>query len=289
MNAPEFLIVGCGDIGRRVGRSLLVQGARVGAWVRSEASRTEAQSLGLDAACVDLDSAPIEPFKAKPVDGVFWFAPPPISGRTDDRLRRWLPRLTSRRIVYISTTAVYGDCQGRWIDESAALNPTTDRGRRRLDAEQVVAECARSTPLETLILRVPGIYGPGRLPVERLRAGHPVIAEHECPPTNRIHADDLAAVAIAAMQRGKAGGIYNVGDGSPTTMTDYFCRSARLLNLPEPPRVSLAEARRVFTPAMLSFIDESKRLLTDRVRRDLDWQPRYPDLESGLPACLTSQ
>lgn len=279
---PQILIIGCGDIGLRVGALLLADGQAVRGQVRSPDSAAALARAGIEAIRRDLDG----PAEDDRTEQVFWFAPPPASGAHDPRLRGWLAANQPRRIVYISTSGVYGDCEGRWIDEREPLKPQTDRGRRRLDAEHALAEHAAAHGTETVILRVPGIYGPGRLPIARLQAGHAVIDERESPPTNRIHADDLARVAVAAMRRGVSGTAYNVGDGSPTTMTDYFCRCAALLGLPEPRRVSLAEANRTFTPAMLSFLEESKRLVTDRMRRDLGVTPRYPDLATGLPSCL---
>lgn len=278
------LIVGCGDIGLRVARQLLERGIAVHGQVRSTASAQALNQAGVTPVIADLDVPAT--IAVADYELVFWFAPPPPSGDADPRLRAWLAKNAPKRIVYISTSGVYGDCGNRWIDESEPLKPQTPRGRRRVDAEAALADHAERRGTEVVILRVPGIYGPGRMPVERLRARLPVIAEDESPTTNRIHAEDLAAAAIAAAEHGQAGAAYNVSDGSPTTMTDYFCRCAALLGLPEPRRVSMDEARRTFTPAMLSFLEESKRLLTSRMRDELGFRPRYPDLASGLPSCI---
>ncbi|MDB5967839.1 MAG: Nucleoside-diphosphate-sugar epimerase [Hydrocarboniphaga sp.] len=278
------LIVGCGDIGLRVARQLLERGIAVHGQVRSTASAQALNEAGVTPVIADLDAPATR--AAENYELVFWFAPPPLAGDTDPRLRAWLAKNSPKRIVYISTSGVYGDCGNRWIDESEPLKPQTSRGRRRVDAEAALADHAERRGTEVAILRVPGIYGPGRLPIERLRQGLPVINEDESPTTNRIHSDDLARSAIAAAERGEPGAAYNVSDGSPTTMTDYFCRCAALLGLPEPRRVSMAEARRTFTPAMLSFLEESKRLLVSRMRDELAVRPRYPDLASGLPSCL---
>lgn len=280
----DALIVGCGDIGQRVTAGLREQGFSPLCLVRSSASATALQAQGFATQVIDLDhDAP-----AFDAARVFWFAPPPLQGREDPRLRRWLAQLAprARRIVYISTSGVYGDCAGRWIDEDATLKPQTDRGHRRLDAEQALHAHAARTLNAVMVLRVPGIYGPGRLPVERLKKNLPIVHEHEAPWSNRIHADDLATAALAAMDRGAAGCAYNVSDGQPTTMSDYFIRCAHLLGLPEPPRVSLEEARVQLTPAMLSFLDESKRLVNRRLIEELDVALRYPDLAAGLPSCL---
>lgn len=275
------LIVGCGDIGRRVARLLIAQGRTVRAIVRRPEGLSGLTALGVAAECCDLDvAAPA----AAPT--VFWFAPPPPDGRVDTRLRRFLSgRPAVTRIVYISTSGVYGDCQGQWIDESAPLQPRTDRGRRRLDAEQALFAAAALQGLEAVVLRVPGIYGPGRLPEQRLRLGQPVVLAQESPYSNRIHAEDLARVAVAAAARGQPGAAYNVSDGHPTTMTDYFLRCARWLDLPEPPQVSLAVALREFTPAMRSFLTESRRLQNYRMIRQLGIVLQFPTLELGLPSC----
>lgn len=277
------LIVGCGDLGVRLARRLLAEGRRPQAVVRSAESAAALRAQGIAAHALDLDGDSMLPSAAQ----LWWFAPPPPQGRDDPRLRRWLARAgdSTRRVVYVSTSGVYGDCQGRWIDEDEPLKPQTDRGHRRLDAERALRDHAARHGTEIVILRVPGIYGPGRLPRERLQRGLPVVHESECPWTNRIHIEDLAAVALGAMQRGRPGAAYNVSDGHPSTMTDYFTRCAQLLDLPMPPRVSLQDARAQFTPAMLSFLEESKRLVNRRMLDDLGIVLRYPDLESGLAAC----
>jgi len=281
------LIVGCGDIGLRVARHLLMRGIAVHGQVRRTATAQALDQAGVTPVIADLD-APAS-LAAAAYELVFWFAPPPATGDTDPRIRAWLTKNSPKRIVYISTSGVYGDCGNRWIDETEPLKPQTPRGRRRVDAEAALADHGERRGTETVILRVPGIYGPGRLPIERLRQGLPVIADDESPTTNRIHADDLARVAIAAAECGRPGEAYNVSDGTPTTMSDYFRRCAALLGLPEPRCVGMAEARRTFTPAMLSFLEESKRLLNSKMRDELGVTPRYPDLASGLPSCLPAR
>lgn len=275
-----MLIAGCGDIGLRAAALLRAAGREVTGLVRSDQSAQALRDAGIAARIVDLDREPA-PLDA---DCVLYLAPPPSQGSTDPRLRAFLAGLRARRLVYVSTSGVYGDCQGRWIDEDEPLKPQTDRARRRADAEAAL----RAWDGAAVILRVPGIYGPGRLPLERLRAGLPVIRPEESPFSNRIHADDLARALLHAATRGEPGAAYNVSDGKPTTMADYFTRCARALNLPDPPQVSLEEARRVFTPGMWSFVEESKRLLTARLR-SLGFVPRYPDLDAGLAATMAAR
>lgn len=284
------LIIGCGDIGMRVANSLAPRA--VAGVVHSDAGVARLQAIGIEALQLDLDSALGR--KQLPVRGrqVYYFAPPPARGRLDTRVAGicalWRGADLPDRVVYISTSAVYGDCAGAWIDETAALRPGTDRGYRRLDAELRWQEWSRETGVPVVVLRVPGIYACERLPVERLRAGLPVLAEADAPYTNRIHADDLAQVCIAAMQRGRRGAAYNVSDGHPTTMTDYFNRVADCLGLPRPPVVDRAGAERTLSPSMLSFLGESKRLDTRLMREQLDVVLRYPDLAAGLAGCCSA-
>ncbi len=282
-------IVGCGDIGQRLARLLIERAIAVTGFVRSEASAAVLQAQGIAPVRFDLDAAAegaARGFDEAP-GWLFWFAPPPDRGTADPRIRGFLDRLKlpPTRLVYLSTSGVYGDCQGRWIDETAPLNPRSDRGRRRLDAEAAVRDYAAAEAVDALILRVPGIYGPGRLPEARLREGRPILRAKDAPYTNRIHADDLAEAARIVAERGAPGAAYNVSDGQPTSMTDYFLQCAALLGLPPAPQVDLAEARRSFTPMLMSFLEESKRLRNDRLRA-LGWRPRYGSLAEGLPSCL---
>lgn len=210
--------------------------------------------------------------------------PPPALGREDNRTRALIPHLQDiERLVYISTSGVYGDCAGEWVDESQPPKPITPRAQRRLDAEQQLQAWAQRAGAHLVILRVPGIYGPGRLPIQRLQAGKPVLDPAQSPWSNRIHADDLAGVLELALERGE--GIYNVADGQPEKMSDYFLRCAKHLGLDAPPLISWAQAEKEFTPALMSFYRESRRLSIDKLRAELGFIPQYPNLEAGLPAC----
>jgi nucleoside-diphosphate-sugar epimerase len=205
-------------------------------------------------------------------------------------LRVFLNRITDRalprKLIYISTSGVYGDCQGAWVAEDVAPKPGTDRARRRLAAEILIHDWEQAYGIPTAILRVGGIYGPGRLPAERLRLGAPVLRERECGYTNRIHADDLAAVCVAAAERGQ--GVYNVSDGHPSTMTDYFNRVADHYGLPRPPQINLAEAKTRLSAEMMSYLNESRRLDNSKMLRELHVRLRYPSLSEGLAGILTN-
>lgn len=282
LSPPRALIAGCGDIGLRVARRLREAGGEVTAILRDPQKRGALEGLGAQVRIEDLD----RPQDAGDWPWLFWFAPPPGDGETDTRLRGWLSaqRGSIGRVVYVSTSGVYGDCDGRWIDEREPLKPQSARARRRADAEAALAQWAATAGAATVVLRVPGIYGPGRWPLQRLRSGTPVLRAEESPYSNRVHAEDLASAAVLAAVRGVGGHAYNIADGSPTTMADYFTRCARHFGLPEPEAVGLEEARRRFTPAMWSFMEESKRLRIDRAREELGFVPRYADLAAGLAA-----
>jgi len=282
-----MLIVGCGYLGTRIARHYLQHGEPVNAIVRSAASAGRLHQLGIAASVSDLDQ-PVPLPVATQGEAVFYLAPPPETGVADPRIRNFLASCAAhgvpRRIVYISTTGVYGDCRGAWIDETAPVQPQTDRARRRLDAETALRGWSAQT--STLVLRVAGIYGPGRLPLERLRRGMVVVREEEAPFTNRIHVDDLVQVCVMALQRGRAGEIYHASDGNPSTMTDYFFRVADLIGVPRPRTVTLDEAAGQLSAAMLSYLRESRRLSNRKMREDLGIRLRYPSLATGLPACL---
>lgn len=279
------LIIGCGDIGERLAGRLPDAAEPLGL-VRSEAGVARLRAAGIGTIQADLD-APLPDDRVPVAEAeVYYFAPPPNSGEQDTRVRSlcsWLeePARRPQRLVYISTSAVYGDCEGGWIDETAALRPGTTRGKRRLDAERQWLGWSKRTGVPVVILRVPGIYAHDRLPVRRLREGLPVLDESESPYTNRIHADDLAAVCLAAMRNGEPGEAYNVADGQPTSMTDYFFRVADALGLPRPPVVNRDAADKVLSASMMSFLQESKRL-DNRRMLGLGVELEYPNLAAGL-------
>ena len=283
-----MLIVGCGDVGRRLATAAQDRGESVRCIVHSRESAGRLRAKGLHAVAVDLDAA--TPVLAGDWDQqqIFYLAPPPSGGNDDPRMRRFLatlPTTGEHRIVYISTTGVYGDCQGAWVDEQRPPNPQVDRARRRYDAEQQLRAWHDAGHGEIVILRVAGIYGPGKLPLERLRKQVPMIGADEAPWTNRIHIDDLVSVCEAAMARGRDTEAYNVSDGAPGNMRDYFDRVAELYALPRAPLVTLAEARASLSPGMLSYLGESRRLDNRKMLADLGIRLRYPNLEEGLPAC----
>ena len=279
------VIVGCGDVGRRIISCL--GDLPVTGLVRSEGSAREITALGGTSQVADLDSETTLPDLGLGGADVFYLAPPNPQGARDLRMTHFLSacdQARPRRIVYLSTSGVYGDCGGAWVDELRKPNPQTRRAQRRWDAEQHVQRWCNRNQVHHVILRVGGIYARNRLPEARIREGLTVICPADAPYSNRIHALDLARLCVAAARRGSNATVYNAADGHPTTMTDFFYRVADFLRLPRPQCVPLADAEGRVSPAMLSYLRESRRLDITRMNRDLRITLRYPDLDAGLSA-----
>jgi nucleoside-diphosphate-sugar epimerase len=185
---------------------------------------------------------------------------------------------------YLSTTGVYGDRDGGWVDEASALQPSGERGRRRVKAEQGWLELRRDRGVPVQIFRLAAIYGPGRSPFEALRAGTARRIDKPGQVFSRIHVDDLARVLLASMQRPRAGAIYNVCDDDPAAPEAVVAYAAALLGMPAPPLVPLAEAG--LSTMALSFYDDNKRVRNGLIKRELGVALRYPDYRAGLAAIL---
>src|SRR5574337_355607 len=285
---PSLLIVGCGDIGLRVSR--LLRGRwRVLALSPSPERFGQLRAAGAVPLFGDLDHPPTLGRLAGLADDVLHLAPPPADGDTDPRtlnlLRALARRGRVRRLVYASTTGVYGDCAGARIDETRAPRPATARARRRADAEARARWYGRLTGAGDSILRIPGIYAfdrPGGDPRERLRRGTPVLdAEHDVY-TNHIHADDLARACVAALQRAAPQRVYHASDDSDLRMGEYFDLVADRCGLPRPPRLDETQARVQLSPLQLSFMRESRRLDNRRLKHELRLRLRYPTVAQAL-------
>ena len=289
---PTLLIVGCGDVGLRVLR-LLHKRWRVLALTSSPDRTTELRVAGALPLAGNLDQPSTLARLAGLADAVLHLAPPPARGARDTRTANLLHALMRkdrvRRFVYASTSGVYGDCGGARFDETRPLQPTTERAMRRVDAEARVRWYGRHTGVRCSVLRIPGIYGPGRLSTDRIRTGMPVIEEKEANPGNRIHVDDLATCCIAALSPDVPDGIYNVGDGNHRSGTWFTSEVARQVGLPPPPTISLAEAQKTFSPMRLSFLRESRIIDTTKMREVLGVLPKYADAADGIAAALAEE
>ena len=278
------VIAGCGDIGCRVGRLWREKGLAVSGLARRDESLAKITAAGLSAERLDLDIPPLSlPTLAHSL--LYSFFPPPARGEEDSRMQHLLTGLSNNQpasIVHISTSGVYGDRQGGLVHEDDIPNPLAARAKRRLHAETLLREWGRQQGVPVIVLRVGGIYGPGRLPLQRIRQGTPVLEPALSPKTNRIHEDDLAQVCIAAALRGWADNIYNVSDGEDSDMTEYFYLLADHYKLPRPSVVDWPEAERVMSKGMLSYLKESRRLDNRKMLRELQIKLRYPSLKTWL-------
>lgn len=289
--AAIMLIVGCGYVGSRLAR-LEAARRQVLALVRSGPRATELEATGIRTTRVDLDAAdPIVPSLAPVAAGnaVVYLVPPPGQGMTDTRLEAFLRQLadaTPAVFVYISTTGVYGDTAGALVDESASLAPGNDRSRRRVAAESTASAWCTARGVRCVILRVPGIYGPHRLPLERLQRGEPALRPEDAGPGNRIHVDDLITCIVAACERPSAQGTFNVTDGDYSSTTLYLQETAAAAGLPAPELITRAEATRRIPPGMLAFLLESRRVGNERMREQLGVRLRYPSMQSGVLASV---
>ena len=287
---PVLLIVGCGDVGLRVAR--LLRGRwRLLALTSSPARCAELRAAGVVPLPGNLDDAASLNRLAGLADAVLHLAPPPGHGARDTRTAALLQALARkgrvRRVVYASTTGVYGDCDGARFDETRSVHPQTDRARRRVDAEERLRWHGRASGARITLLRIPGIYAadrPGGDPRERLLRGAPVLRAEDDVFTNHIHTDDLARACVAALVRGLPQRAVHVCDDGVLKMGDHFDLVADLTGLPRPPRISRAEAERQLSPMQMSFLGESRSLVNRRLKKELRLRLRHPTVVEGLAA-----
>jgi len=290
LGRPRLLIVGCGDVGMRL-IPLLRSRFRVFALTSQSERLSELRSAGVIPILGNLDS-PQSLYRLKGLaDIVVHLAPPPMQGSLDQRTRNLVAILPRHgRLVYVSTTGVYGDCKGATFDETRPVAPVNARAERRVDAERVLRRWARHHEGKLSILRVPGIYAADRLPLERLRQGTPALLDSDDVYTNHIHADDLAQIIALALFRAQPLRVYHTVDDSALKMGDYFDQVATAFKLPLPPRVPRAELSKQVSPMLLSFMSESRRLSNERMKTELGVRLRWPavsDLLAGLQSLPT--
>ncbi len=285
---PTLLVVGCGDVGLRVLREIASRW-RIVALTSDPARVDELRAAGALPIVGDLDEPATLGRLADLADVVLHLAPPAAEGARDRRTAHLLCALGRsarvRRLVYVSTTGVYGDCGGAVVDETRAVAPATPRASRRVDAERQLRVWGRHRGVGVAILRVPGIYAigrPGGDPRERLLRGAPVLTAAADVHTSHIHADDLARACIAALRRGSTQRAFNVVDDTRLKMGDHFDRVADRFGLPRPRRVSRAEAASELSPMQMSFLGESRQLCNERLKRELRVRLRHPTVDDGL-------
>lgn len=288
----RLLIVGCGDVGMRL-IPLARARYRVYALTRDAAHCGALRALGATPIIGDLDQPQSLSAIAGIAHDVVHLAPPPSQGLSDTRTAHLIAALGKRRnkigagslpqhFVYISTSGVYGDCGGELVAETRPARPQTPRARRRVDAERRLRAWGARCGVPVSILRVPGIYADDRLPLARLARGTPALLDAEDSYVNHLHADDLARLVIAALNRASPGRAYNAVDDLPQKMGEYFDLVADRHGLSRPPRVTRGEAERVIPANLLSFMSESRRLTNHRIKRELKFRLRFPSVLDGV-------
>lgn len=276
---PSILIIGCGDIGLRVAKQLS-RSHRVFALTSQQSRFQELREVGATPILGNLDQPESLWRLAGLAQTVIHLAPPQNSGNRDCRTRNLIRILAQgsnavRRLIYISTTGVYGDHRGAKVSEITPVNPQSERAKRRVDAERVLRLWGPANGVAVTILRVPGIYAADRLPIERLESKTPALVAEEDAYSNHIQSDDLARLVCAAVFHGKPQRIINACDGGETKMGDYFDEVADAFGLQRPARLPGIELQKIVSPMLWSFMRESRRVTNTRLL-ELKTPLRYP-------------
>jgi nucleoside-diphosphate-sugar epimerase len=288
-----LFIIGAGDVGSRVARLAAERQLKVYALSRGNKFPHDTEIPGVVSRFCDLDET--ESIASLNLKGaaLLYSAPPPGGGIADTRVMNLITALPSgcepAKIVYISTTGVYGDCSGELVTEEKPVNPANHTAKRRCDAERRFRKWGGEKGIPVVILRVAGIYGSGRIPMQRILDREPLLNEQSAGYTNRIHADDLAAVCLAALEKGEDGEIFNVCDGEISKMTDYFNTITDLMGLPRLPQLPLDEARKLMSPLMFSYMTDSRKISNKKMLEKLGIKLKYPTLLEGLKVSINPQ
>ena len=254
-----------------------------------EYSRTEKTSSNIEHIRKDFDEETYHLDEITESSSIIYMAPPRQDSNGDNRLQNFLSKLSDRKIckiTYISTSGVYGDHNDRVVNEASELNPITARAKRRVSAEKMIREYSSTTSNNYIILRVPGIYGPDRLPINRIRNEEPVVLEEESKKTNLIHVEDLARISWECLNSDIKNEIFNVSDGCPITVTRFYREICSVTNLKMPPQISMIEAQRRFSDKRLSFLKESRVLDISKMERYFPNMIKYKNVRKGIKASL---
>ncbi len=278
---PSILIIGCGDIGLRVAKQL-ARSHRVFALTSQQSRFQELREVGAIPLLGNLDQPETLWRLSGLAQTVIHLAPPQNQGNRDCRTRNLIRILAQgsnavRRLIYISTTGVYGDHGGAKVSEVTPVSPQSERAQRRVDAERALRLWAPAHGVALTILRVPGIYATNRLPIERLQSKTPALISEEDAYSNHIHSDDLASLVCAAVYHGRPQRVINTCDGGETKMGDYFDEVADAFGLDRPPRMPGAQLQKLVSPMLWSFMRESRRVTNTRLH-ELKRPLRYPSV-----------
>ena len=284
----QALVFGCGYLGGVYATRLKHEGWSVAGTSRDRRKRDYLASMGIEP--VDPDDAAALAGQARVADAVLVTSAPDANGCPALAV---LPRALARAgafpawLGYVSTTGVYGDRDGGWVDERSATNAATVEAARRLAAERDWFEVGRGMGLTVCAFRLPAIYGPGRAPFEKLRDGAARLVRKPGQVFNRIHVEDAVSGLLASMARPRPGGIYNLCDDSPAGADAYTAFAASLLGLPSPPEVDWTDPS--VAAGMRRFYLDNKRVSNARAKAELGWRPAFADWRDGLRAILSGE
>lgn len=287
--APRLFCFGLGYSALALGQAVRAEGWRVAGTCRSEDKRRRLAELGIEAYLFDRKRPLADPGRALAgTTHLLSSVPPDEAG--DPVLDRHLPDITAlatlKWVGYLSTTAVYGDHRGGWVDEETPLAPSGERGRRRKAAEARWLNLWQAQGLPAHVFRLAGIYGPGRSVLDAIRAGTAKRIAKPGQVFSRIHVDDIVATVRASMARPHGGRAYNVCDDRPVPPEEVVRFGCALLGVEPPPLVPLEEAK--LTPTARSFYADNKRVRNDRIKEELGLRLKHPDYAAGLTAVLES-
>ena len=277
----RLLSLGHGYSARALAARLVPEGWHIVGTTRSADKMAEIAATGVEP--VQWPGSDLAPLIAEFPNILISAGPSPHGDPILAQLRDTIARAASgiRWLGYLSTTGVYGDRNGGWVDEHTALTPSTSRGQARVAAE-AAWQAIPDLPLH--VFRLAGIYGPGRGPFAKVRNGTARRIIKQGQVFSRIHVEDIASGLELSLNAPNSGAIYNMCDDAPAPPEDVIGHAAELLGMPVPPAVAFEDAE--MTPMARSFYAESKRVRNDLIKRELGWVPRYPDYRSGLAALL---
>jgi nucleoside-diphosphate-sugar epimerase len=292
VTADRLFIFGFGDCGRQLAAMAGARGYATAGTVRSGSKARALRDAGNDVGLFASDRPLDDPAAALAGATHLLCSIPPdddgdpaLAAHAGDMMRhasglRWLG--------YLSTTGVYGDRGGAWVDETAPARPASDRARRRLLAEQQWQSFGARLGVPTHVFRLPGIYGPGRSALDQVRAGTARRIARQGQVFSRIHVEDVAATVLASMTRTDGAPVYNVADDEPATQADVVAYACQLLGMPAPPLVDFADVKDSLSPMARSFYAESRRVTNDLIKNELGVVLAYPTYRDGLRAILAS-
>ena len=279
----SIVVAGCGYTGLKLVKALNGRANRLIAMSRT----TVIDVPGVESVNIDLDSTPSTQLDIGKDSRVCYLIPPATEDDPESRFRVFVEQVLTevpRRVLLISTTGVYGDCQGEWVDEKRPINPQTDRAKRRVGVEEYCTGWAEKNGVSLAIFRVAGIYGPGRVPVERLRQGIVLQKNRPVGFSNRIHVDDLVTACVAGLL-GDKNGTFNVSDGYPMRYSDYFNLVAEIWGLPGVVNQDCDKLDESLSPAMRSYLGESRKIDNCKLVNTFSFELRYPYPRQGLMVC----